>query len=427
METKYLILGAGAASSWAVRGIRQEDKEGDITIVGKEPYRTYSLPLLSKGFIQGRYPEDKIFTVKEDFYDTNKATFIHSNGASSLNTSKKTAELENGDEITYEKLLICTGGSPLKFQIPGSDLRRIYYLRTLNDAKTIKAAAQSAKEAVVVGGAQSAKEAVVVGGSFIGIELAAALRELGLSVKVLMMEKYPWQNLVPEEIGNYFTKLMKEHGVSIYPEEKVVEFSGENGLANSIKTESGEVFEGDLFGVGVGISLNIEFVKDSGIEIGKGVVVNEYLETNVADIYAAGDIAEFNDLILGTSHLTGHIENAQFQGRTAGRNMAGGHEEFSQVSAYDTEIFGTMLMFIGACDLGTEYVIRGSVEEPRGSFSFKDGKLVGALLIKPGGKEIRAVRELIELAHSSLLYYKDVFSDPNGDLMGLLKELKDPA
>jgi NADPH-dependent 2,4-dienoyl-CoA reductase/sulfur reductase-like enzyme len=415
IETKYLILGAGAASSWAVRGIRQEDKEGDITIVGKEPYRTYSLPLLSKGFIQGRYPEDKIFTVKEDFYDTNKATFIHSNGASSLNTSKKTVGLENGNEITYGKLLICTGGSPLKFQIPGSDLRRIYYLRTLEDAKKIKAAAQSAQEAVVVGG------------SFIGIELAAALRELGLSVKVLMMEKYPWQNLVPEEIGKYFTKLMKEHGVSIYPEEKVIEFAGENGLANSIKTESGEVFEGDLFGVGVGIRLNIDFLKDSGIEIGKGVLVNEYLETNVADIYAAGDIAEFNDLILGTSHLTGHIENAQFQGRTAGRNMAGGHEEFSQVSAYDTEIFKTMLMFIGACDLGTEYVIRGSVEEPRGSFSFKDGKLIGALLIKPGGKEIRAVRELIELTDSSLLYYKDVFSDPNGDLMGLLKELKDPA
>ncbi|MGB3729450.1 MAG: FAD-dependent oxidoreductase, partial [Thermodesulfobacteriota bacterium] len=187
-----MILGAGAASSWAVRGIRQEDEEGAITIVGKEPYRTYSLPLLSKGFIQGRYPEHKIFTVKEDFYDTNNVAFINSNGASSLNTNNKTVELESGEEIKYEKLLVCTGGSPLELQIPGSDLRRIYYLRTLDDAKRIKAAAGSAKEAVVVGG------------SFIGIELAAALRELGLSVKLLMIEKYPWQSLVPEEVGNYF-------------------------------------------------------------------------------------------------------------------------------------------------------------------------------------------------------------------------------
>ena len=179
MESKYLILGAGAASSWAVRGIRLEDKEGNITIIGKEPYRTYSLPLLSKGFIQGRYPEDKIFTVKEDFYENNDVAFVNNSSASSLDIKKRSVSLDSGEEISYEKLLICTGGSPLKFQIPGSDLRRIYYLRTLDDAKKIKAAAGSATEAVVIGG------------SFIGIELSAALRELGLSVNLLMMEKYP--------------------------------------------------------------------------------------------------------------------------------------------------------------------------------------------------------------------------------------------
>ncbi len=415
IKTKYLILGAGPASSWAVRGIRQEDKEGDIAIVGKELYRTYSLPLLSKGFIQGRYPEDKIFTVKEDFYESNGVAFINNNGASSINTENKTVQLENGDEISYEKLLICTGGSPLHFAIPGNDLRRIYYLRTLDDAKKIKAAAESAKEAVVIGG------------SFIGIELAAALRELGLSVKLLMMEKYPWQNLVPEEIGHYFSKLLEENGVSIYPEQKVVEFVGEKSLASSVRTESGEEFEGDLFGVGIGIRLNTDFLQNSGLNIGKGLVVNEYLETNIPDIYAAGDVAEFNDLVLGLTHITGHIESAQFQGRTAGRNMAGAHEAFSQVTAYDTEIFGNMLMFIGASQYGDEHIIRGNSDEPEGSFSFKDGKLIGALLIKPGGKDIRAVRKLIELSDSSLLYYKDIFSDSRGDLMSLLKELKDPA
>ncbi len=414
-NTKYLILGAGPASSCAVRGIRQEDKEGDITIVGRVSYRTYSLPLLSKGFIQGRYPEEKIFLVKEDFYESNNVTFINSNGASSLNTDNKTALLENGEEISYEKLLICTGGSPLKFQMPGSELRRIYYLRTLDDAKKIKAAAQSAKEAVVIGG------------SFIGIELAAALRELGLSVKLIMMESYPWQILIPEAVGNYLADLLKENGVSIYPEEKVVEIKGGNGLADSVITESGGVFEGDLFGVGIGIRLNLDFLKDSEIKIGKGVIVNEYMETNVSDVYAAGDVAEFNDLILGTTHLTGHIENAQFQGRTAGRSMAGARETFSQVTAYDTEIFGTMLMFIGTSDYGTEYVIRGTLDEPQGSFSFRDGKLVGALLIQPGGKDIRAVREFIEMPEGTFAKYKDRFSDPGGDLMDLLKELKDPT
>lgn len=415
MESKYLILGAGAASSWAVRGIRQEDKEGDVAIVGKEPYRTYSLPLLSKGFIQGRYPEEKIFTVKEDFYESNNVEFLNNNAASSLDTANKTVELENGDKISYEKLLICTGGSPLKFQIPGSDLRRIYYLRTLDDANKIKAATGSASEAVVIGG------------SFIGIELAAALRELGLSVNLLMMEKYPWENLVPEEIGKYFTKLLSDNGVFLHAEQKAVEFTSKSGLATSVKTDKGEQIFGDLFGVGIGIKLNTGFLENSGLKIDRGILVNEFLETSVPDVYAAGDVAEFNDLVLGGRHLTGHIESAQFQGRTAGRNMAGAHEAFSQVTAYDTEIFGTMLMFIGTLEDGVETVIRGGAENPGGCFSFKEGKLKGALLINPGGKNIRAVRELIELKDSSLIYYKDIFRDQRSDLTGILKELKEPA
>lgn len=413
-KSKYLILGAGAASSWAARGIRQEDKDGPITIVGKEPHRTYSLPLLSKGFIQGRYPENKIFTVKEDFYEANGITFVNSNAATSLNTENRTVRFETGEEISYEKLLVCTGGSPLKFKVPGSNLRRIYYLRTLNDAKKIKAAAQSAKEAVVIGG------------SFIGIELASALRELGLSVKLVMMEKYPWENLVPQEVGSYFNYLLEENGVSIHSAEKVVEFTGDNGLAQSIRTDSGTTINGDLFAVGIGIRLNTEFLLNSDLKINNGIVVNEYMETDVPDIYAAGDIAEFKDLVLGVTRLSGHIESAQFQGRTAGRNMAGANEAFSQVTAYDTEIFGTMLMFIGALQYGDETVIRGLSKDINACFSFKDGKLVGALLIKPGGKDIRAVRELIELSDNSLIYYKDVFSDPRGDLLGLLKELKEP-
>jgi len=415
MKSKYLILGAGVASSWAVRGIRQEDKEGSITVVGKEPYRTYSLPLLSKGFIQGRYPEEKIFSVKEDFYESNNVEFISDNAASSLDTANKTVGLVNGELIQYEKLLISTGGSPLKFQIPRSDLRRIYYLRTLDDAKKIKAAAGSATESVVIGG------------SFIGIELAAALRELGLSVNLLMMEKYPWENLVPKEVGEFFTKLLVDNGVILNAGQKAIEFTAKNGLATSVKTDKGKQVFGDLFGVGIGIRLNTGFLENSGLKIDKGIVVNEFMETTVQDIYAAGDVAEFNDIVLGIRHLTGHIESAQFQGRTAGRNMAGAHEAFSQVTAYDTEIFGTMLMFIGALEYGDETVIRGGVDNPDGCFSFEEGKLKGALLINPGGKDIRAVRELIELKDSSLIYYKDIFRDQRSDLTGILKELKEPG
>lgn len=422
-RTKYLILGAGPASHWAVRGIRQEDKEGDVTIVGREPYRTYSLPLLSKGFIQGRYPEDKIYLVKEDFYESNGVTFINSTGASALNSENKTVTLEDGNEIAYEKLLICTGASPIAFPVPGGDSGNIHCLRTLDDAKAIKAAAGSSERAVVVGG------------SFIGVELACALRELGLEVALLMLEDYVWQPLTPKPVGDYLMDIMREHGVSIYPGQRVTGFKGggeglavaletEGGIATSLLTEDGREYEADFFGVGIGVKQNIDFLQDTGIEIGKGVLVNRYLETNVRDVYAAGDVAEYDDPVLGVRHITGHIENAQFQGRTAGRNMAGAGVEYARVTGYDTEVFGNMLMFVGAPQYGEEHIIRGNVREPRGSFSLRDGRLVGALLINPGGKDIKAVRELIQIKDVDFREYKKQLTDSDTELQDLAAELK---
>ena len=253
-ETKYLILGAGPASAWAVRGIRQEDSEGAITIVGREPYRTYSLPLLSKGFIQGRYTEDKIYLIKEDFYEKAGVNFLSGVSAVSLDSENKTVGLADGSEIVYEKLLICTGASPLKFPVPGGDFTNIHYLRTLDDAKAIKQAAESASKALVIGG------------GFIGVELACALREIGLEVDLLMLEDYVWEFLTPEPVGDYLMDILRENGISIRPGTKVTEFKGEGAAAASILTDEGEVIEAGLFAVGIGVRPNVDLLSvHSGI------------------------------------------------------------------------------------------------------------------------------------------------------------------
>jgi len=413
LETKYLILGAGPASAWAVRGIRQEDPEGGITIVGREPYRTYSLPLLSKGFIQGRYPEDKIYLVKEDFYEKAAVNFLSGSQVVSLDTENKKVGLEDGSEIAYEKLLICTGASPLKFPVPGGDFSNIHYLRTLDDAKAIKEAAQSASKAVVIGG------------GFIGVELACALKEIGLEVELLMLEDYVWEFLTPEPVGDYLMDILRENGVSIHPGSKVAEFKGEGGKAASILTDEGAEFEADLFGVGIGVRPNIDFLAGTDIETERGILVNQYLETSVQDVYAAGDVAEYLDLALGARHMTGHIENAQFQGRTAGQNMAGASVQYVRVTGYDTEVFGNMLMFIGAPHMGNEHIVRGGDDKPTGSFSLKDKRLVGALLINPGGKDIKAVREFVAMKDLDFRKYVDRLSDPDTDLSALMEEMKE--
>ncbi len=410
-ETKYLILGAGPASAWAVRGIRQEDSEGSITLVGREPYRTYSLPLLSKGFIQGRYPEDKIYLVKEDFYEKAGVDFISGVSAVSLDTENKKVGLEDGSEIAYEKLLICTGASPMKFPVPGADFTNIHYLRTLEDAKAIKEAAKSVSKAVVIGG------------GFIGVELACALREIGLTVELLMLEDYVWEFLTPEPVGNYLMEILRDNGVSIYPGTKVMEFKGEGGAAASVVTDEGAEFEASLFCVGIGVRPNVEFLSGTDIEIERGILVNQYLETAVRDVYAAGDVAEYLDLALGARHMTGHIENAQFQGRTAGQNMAGASVQYMRVTGYDTEVFGNMLMFLGAPHMGSEHIVRGGGDKPAGSFSFKDDRLIGALLINPGGKDIKAVRGFIAMKDVDFKKYEDRLSEPESDLNALLEEV----
>jgi 3-phenylpropionate/trans-cinnamate dioxygenase ferredoxin reductase component len=413
MQTEYLVLGAGPAGAWAIRGIRQEDPKEKIIIVGDEPYRTYSLPLLTKGYIQGQLREEDLYLVDEDFYEKMGTVFLKGRRAVNVRPQERRVILDDGTEITYGKLLISTGGRPRRFNIPGGDLDGIYYLRTLRGSNEIKKAAESAKQAIVIGG------------SFIGVELAVALCEIGVPVKLAMLERYVWQALLPEPAGNYLMEKLIAGGVEIFPEEKVIEFEGNNGRAEVVKTERGRVFRGDLFGIGIGLDLNVDLLRDTGVDIDRGVQVSEFLRTNIDEIYAAGDVAEFDDRVFGEKHLVGHIENAQFQGKTAGRNMAGANVEYSEVTAYDSGIFGIPLIFVGALELGEEHWIRGKESEPPiGSFSIRDGRIVGAFLIKPKGKDIRAVRELLKIRDVDMKKYEDELRNPVTDIAAFVKNLK---
>lgn len=413
MKTKYLILGAGPTGAWAIKGIRQEDQHGGIIIVGDQPYRAYSLPLLTKGYIQDQFKEEDLYLVNENFFEINGTMFLKGKRGIVALPKEGKVVLDDETEITYEKLLISTGGRPSRLKVSGGGLSGIYYLRTLGDSNEIKKAAEKAKQALVIGG------------SFIGVELAVALRQIGLPVKLIMLEKYVWQALLPEGIGNYLMDKLIAGGVEIYPEEKVVEFEGSNGWVKAVKAESGKTFEADFVGVGVGLTLNVELLNGTEVKIGRGIQVNEFLETSVKGIHAAGDVAEFDDLILGMKHVVGHIENAQLQGKTAGRNMAGAKVSYAEVTGYDSGIFDMPLIFIGALEFGKEHWIRGKGGEPSlGSFAIRDGRVVGVFLIKPKGKEMKAVRELIKIRDIDMKRYEDELRNHTTDLAAFVKNLK---
>ncbi len=411
INATYLIIGAGPAGASAVRGIRQSDKESEIVVVGKESERTYSLPLLSKGYIQGRYPKEKLYLVKEDFFENNNARFINGTGAKSIDCSEKTVELENRKTIKYEKLLLATGASPRTFDVPVGT-RGIYYLRTLGDADQI------------IKAAGTGKSAIVIGGSFIGVELACALKEIGVGVKLLMLEDYVFQTLLPEEFGMSLNDILIDHGVEVIANASVDELVIEGGVARGIRTIDGQSCSADFICAGIGVVLNIGYLGGSGVSVNKGVLVNRYLETSVEGVYAAGDLAEYEDIVLGRTHMVGHIESAQAQGRQAGNNMAGAKEAYAQVTGYDTEIFGDRLIFLGDLNYAEKYVTRGDTLGKTGCIGLRDGKIVGVYLINPKGKDMRGARELFGLTVEQTGQVIDELKNPEAGILSVVKSLE---
>lgn len=413
MSSHYLIIGGGAAGTTAAETIRAHDKKTDITIVSDEPHRYYSRIMLSKpNFFLGKIPFDSIWLKDDAWYKKNKITFVSGKKAMSLDTHGKIVVLNDGIELNYDKLLLAVGGEARTLDIPCSDKKNFFYLRTLDDARSI------------IAQMKRSKKAVIIGGGFIGFEMCDMLHLAGVEVTVVVREPYFWQTVLDEESGHIIEKALEKNGVRIIRNAQAKEILGDAAVSG-VKLSDGMTIEGDIIIAGVGIVYPVGWVKDAGVATASGIVANEYLETSARDVWAAGDAAEFTDVTLGERVQLGNWANAQQQGKTAALNMLssvgiGLRVPFRLVSFYTAYGFDTAVAFAGDVRSQDRTVITRRFPELNACVRLlaKDGRLVGATLVNHT-RELPAVAKLI--GNGAIITGKEQeLSDPAFNLSSLV-------
>jgi 3-phenylpropionate/trans-cinnamate dioxygenase ferredoxin reductase component len=379
----YIIIGAGLTGASAVDGIRERDKDGSILLIGAEKHLPYDRPPLSKKLWFGKKKVEEIFVHDQEFYERNGVTMASGVSATSVDAKQKSVTTSDGKSYRYQKLLLATGGFPRHLTVPGGDLEGILYFRTLDDYLKLRQ------------GSSEGKTAVVIGGGFIGSELAAALTINKVDVTMIFPDLTLVSRVFPEYLARAVQEDYRKRGVNILAGEKPASFIKKNGRFIT-RTERGTIIESDMVVVGIGIALALDLPRKAGLQTANGIIVNEYLEASLPDIYAAGDVALFPYKALGKQMRVEHWDNALNQGKWAGRNMAGAKEPYTYMPYFFSDLFDFGYEAVGEVDAGLETYADWQKENDKGVIYYQsDGKVRGAMMCNVWDK-VEAARRLIQ-------------------------------
>lgn len=383
-ETKYLLVGGGLTALNAVAGIRDNDPTGRIILISEEHEPPYDRVPLSKGYLLGKVRKESLFPKKGAYFAEKRVELRTGLRVIGIDMSARAAETEGGGSIAFERLLLATGGRPRSLAIPGSDLEGVSYLRTIGDSDALKARLASRGRVVIIGG------------GFIGCEIAAAAAAMGQETTIVEALPRILSLAFDPETSSWIHGRLEESGIKVLTDSPAEEFFGNGGKVEGVRTKGGQSIKGDTLLVAIGLRPATELAEDAGLRVENGIVVDQFLETSAAGVFAAGDVANFYHPLYGRRMRLEHYDVAVKEGRVAGANMAGGRVEVTEPPYFFSFLPGMTLNAYGDIGAYEQTLRRGELRE-RGFFRFffTGGKLKGFLSVNRPYSEIKSARGLL--------------------------------
>src|SRR5215467_5594947 len=343
-----VIVGASLAGGTAAVTLRDEGFDGDIVLIGAETQLPYNRPPLSKRYLRGQDRFEDQLVKPASYYTEQRIQLKLGVRATAIDPRQKLVELEGGERVAYDRLLVATGGRNRTFAVPGAILANVFQLRTVEDCDRIRAAASRGRRAVVIGF------------SFIGSEVSASLRQLGVEVVAIESSRVPLARVLGSEVGQVLADIHREKGVERISEDSVDALEG-SGRVTRVRTKKGRVIDCDLVVAGIGIQPNVELLAAAGAQVDNGVLVDERCRTSLPDVFAAGDVANHLHPIFGRLRVE-HWNNGYQQGRFAARSMLGETGPYDYLYSFWSDQFEHVLEYVGFA-AGGSVVFRGRSED----------------------------------------------------------------
>jgi len=399
----HVIVGANLAGGRAAEALREAGFGGRIVLVGAEPDRPYERPPLSKDYLLREMPAEKLYLRPPAYYEEQHIELRLGVRAARLDPASRAVELDSGERLRYDKLLITTGCEVRRLAVPGASLAGVRYLRTQSDSTALGDLIEKSQRVVVIGA------------GFIGSEVAASARKAGRDVTVLEAAPVPLTRALGERMGKVCAEIHREHGVDLRLSCGVKEFRGA-GRVEEVGLADGSAVPCDLVVVGVGVAPAVGWLDGSGLALDNGVVVNEYCETSASDIYAAGDVANAWNPLYGERLRVEHYDNAQNQGIAAGKAMAGVREPYAPVLYFWSDQYEHRFQYVGHASGDDEIVVRGDLATRSFTAFYLRGDRIRAAFAIGRPKDIMAARRLIQ---SGRQVKSELLADEQSDLRAL--------
>ncbi|MFD1360913.1 NAD(P)/FAD-dependent oxidoreductase [Lentibacillus salinarum] len=395
----FVIIGAGIAGVHAAESLRNEGYEGRIVLIDRDTQLPYDRPPLSKEYMLGESSESNIYLRSHESFNTLRIELKLGVEIVSIDAEKQIAITSDGTIIEWEKLLFTTGSRLRQLQVKGSDLEEVHYLKTLSDANNIRSKLDNVQQVVIVGA------------GFIGAELASSLKKLGKEVTILERMPLPLAHILGEEMGEYFLHLHQSKGVNVITGDSVVQFDGTSQV-EKVLTENGRVISCQAVIVGIGVIPNT-LLSDEKLDVDRGYVVNEFGETSLPNVYAAGDCAMWP--YRGANIHIEHWDHAVNHGKCVAKNMINEKSApYSAIPYFWSDQYDHRLQYFGHTKDWKSTVLRGNIEDQQFTYFYlNESDIVEAALLVNQPKNALAVRRLVKQQHP---VHTDLLSNPDMSL-----------